>query len=291
MAIVEEKVRPEREKTLAQSRSKDKEKRASAWWKFARTAQDLYTAIAGLERVLVISQVGNAFGFVFLPKGIVYSHRLIVFPFSSNSSFAILQSRIHELWARFLSYTLKDDFAYGPSDCFETFPFPGDWETDPTLEEAGKAYYEFRADLMARNNEGLTKTYNRFHDPNERDPDIVKLRELHAAMDRAVLDAYGWTDIPTDCDFLLDYEDEEEEDENGGRARRRKKPWRCRWPDPVRDEVLARLLELNAQRAAAEQRSGAAAQSHRRNAPRTRRTRRAGDTGGDGSDGDGALFL
>ena len=25
-------------------------------------------------------------------------------------------------------------------------------------------------------------------------------------MDRAVLDADGWTDIPTDCDFLLDYE-------------------------------------------------------------------------------------
>ncbi len=29
-------------------------------------------------------------------------------------------------------------------------------------------------------------------------------------MDRAVLDAYGWTDIPTDCEFLLDYEIEEE---------------------------------------------------------------------------------
>ena len=63
------------------------------------------------------------------------------------------------------------------------------------LESAGKAYYEFRADLMVRNNEGLTKTYNRFHDPDERSPDILKLRELHAAMDRAVLDAYGWTDL------------------------------------------------------------------------------------------------
>ena len=49
---------------------------------------------------------------------------------------------------------------------------------------------------MVRNDEGLTKTYNRFHDPDENDPDILKLRELHAAMDRAVLAAYGWTDIP-----------------------------------------------------------------------------------------------
>lgn len=37
---------------------------------------------------------------------------------------------------------------------------------------------------MIRNNEGLTKTYNRFHDPNETSPDIQRLRELHAAMDR-----------------------------------------------------------------------------------------------------------
>ena len=74
------------------------------------------------------------------------------------------------------------------------------------LKAAGETYYEFRADLMIRNDEGLTKTYNRFHDPNNQEPDIVKLRELHAAMDRAVLDAYGWDDISTDCEFLLDYE-------------------------------------------------------------------------------------
>ena len=131
---------------------------------------------------------------------------------------------------------------YTPSDCFETFPFPNGWETDPALEAAGQAYYDFRANLMVHNDEGLTKTYNRFHDPNEDDPDIAKLRELHAAMDRVVLDAYGWNDIPTDCEFLLDYEIDEEE------WSKRKKPYRYRWPDDVRDEVLARLLELNAQR-------------------------------------------
>ena len=52
----------------------------------------------------------------------------------------------------------------------------------------------------------MTKTYNRFHDPDERDPRIVELRALHVGMDRAVLDAYGWKDIVTDCEFLLDYE-------------------------------------------------------------------------------------
>ena len=95
---------------------------------------------------------------------------------------------------------------------------------------------------MIRHDEGLTKTYNRFHDPDETDPAIARLRDLHSDMDRVVLDAYGWTDIPTDCKFLLDYEI----DEDWGT---RKKPYRYRWPDEVRDEVLARLLELNAKRA------------------------------------------
>jgi hypothetical protein len=96
---------------------------------------------------------------------------------------------------------------------------------------------------MARRGEGLTKTYNRFHDPNEHDPDVERLRQLHAAMDRAVLDAYGWTDIPTTCEFILDYDDEE--DEEPGKASKRKQPWRYRWPDGVRDTVLGRLLDLN----------------------------------------------
>ena len=96
---------------------------------------------------------------------------------------------------------------------------------------------------MVKNDEGLTKTYNRFHDPDDRDPEILKLRELHSAMDRAVLDAYELTNITTECKFLLDYEIDE--DEWGDK----KKPWRYRWPDEVRDDVLARLLELNAKRA------------------------------------------
>jgi hypothetical protein len=102
---------------------------------------------------------------------------------------------------------------------------------------------------MVRNNEGLTRTYNRFHAPDERDPDILKLRELHDAMDRAALDAYGWTDIRPKCEFLVDYEEEEEPEDDGPKKKAKKKPWRYRWPDPVRDEVLARLLALNQERA------------------------------------------
>ena len=64
---------------------------------------------------------------------------------------------------------------------------------------------------MVQNNEGMTKTYNRFHDPGERRPEVAKLRKLHEEMDCAALQAYGWGDIPTGCEFLLDYEIDEEE--------------------------------------------------------------------------------
>ncbi len=107
----------------------------------------------------------------------------------------------------------------------------------------------FRAQLMIANDDDLTKTYNRFHDPYEKAPEIVKRRELHTAIDRAVLAAYGWDDIATDCEFLLDYEIYEYEEEWS----KRKKPYRYRWPDEVRDEVRARLLELNRKRAEAEE--------------------------------------
>jgi hypothetical protein len=237
--IVEEKVKPAR---LAQNR----EIRARYWWRFGETTPALFRAIAKLERVLVVARVGQHGSFAFLPNNMVFSEQLVIFANERNSFFCTMQSRPHEIWARFFSSSMKDDLRYAPSDCFETFPFPENWETNPTLEAVGKTYCEYRAELMVRNNQGLTNTYNRFHDPDERDPDILRLRELHADMDRAVFDAYGWTDIPTDCEFLLDYE--EEDDDEDSSKRQKKKPWRYRWSEEVHDEVLARLLDLNQKR-------------------------------------------
>jgi hypothetical protein len=65
-------------------------------------------------------------------------------------------------------------------------------------------------------------------------------------MDRAVLDAYGWSDLQVHCEFIPEFEHEEEQDQDG-RPRRNK--YRYRWLDQIRDEVLARLLQLNRERA------------------------------------------
>ena len=99
---------------------------------------------------------------------------------------------------------------------------------------------------MRERDEGLTKTYNRVHDVYETDPRVAKLRELQSDMDKAVRDSYGWTDIPTDCDFHLDYKI------NEVAWGSKNKPYRYRWPDSVRDEVVARLLGLKTERAADE---------------------------------------
>jgi hypothetical protein len=122
---------------------------------------------------------------------------------------------------------------------------------------------------MFKYSEGLTKTYNRFHDPGERSSDILKLRELHADMARAIPDAYGWSDLKPTCEFLLDHEDELATGNSQPATRRRKKPWRYRWPDDFWDEVLARLLELNRQRAGEEWLSGAAADASTAKTKRT----------------------
>ena len=243
LAIVEERVKPERDKV---KRLAHRER----WWQYGDKRPKLYQAIAGLERVLATSRVSEHSAFAFLPSGVVYSDRLIVFPLAHYGAFCILQSRLHEVWARFFGSSLEDRLTYTPSDCFETFPFPTGWETAVILEEAGLAYYAYRAELMACSHEGLTKTYNRLHDPHEMDPRIHELRELHGAMDKAVASAYGWRSMMTDCEFLLDYEIEETN------SRTEKKPYRYRWPDEVRDEVLARLVELNSLRAEEERRTG-----------------------------------
>ena len=239
LAIVEERVKPERD---VQNRKALRER----WWHYAEKRPGLNRAIADLKHVLVVSRVGQQGAFASMSADMVHGESLIVFPQATSATFCALQSRPHEIWARFFGSSMKDDLRYTPSDCFETFPFPRGWATLPTLETVGKDYYDFRFALMVKNKEGLTKTYNRFHDPNENDTEIVQLRDLHAAMDRAVLDVYGWRDIATDCDFFLDYAIDEAEWGD------RKKPYRYRWPDDIRDEVLARLLELNAERAAQE---------------------------------------
>jgi len=291
MRLTEIKVRPER---FALKDNSDGRQYKKNWWQFGRPSPALFSAIKECTRVLVIPCVSNTLAFASVRPGLVFSHKLIVFPLESFSAFALMQSRLHEYWSRSFTSSMKDDLNYSPSDCFETFPFPATLldltANDPVqavtrqnLEVIGETCHQFRAELMVRNNEGLTSTYNRFHDPSETSEGLLELRRLHGEMDQVVLAAYGWSDVPTACGFGLDYLDTEDDAQfaealqdriDSGRlffweandaldfqgqlqaygaiTGRRKLPWRYRWPDDVRDDVLARLLALNAERYAEE---------------------------------------
>ena len=235
------------------------------WWRFWRPRAELLAAIKNLPRVLAISSVGQHGSFSFITAGSVYSHALVVFPLSTYAAFASLQSQPHDAWMRFLGSSMKDDLRYTPEDCFETFPFPPHFETHPDLEVAGHACHKHRADLMIRTSLGLTKTYNRFHDPEEKHPEIVRLRELHQAMDEAALRAYGWN-LALEYGFFPDFEPGEDEDGEPAKVR-----IRYRWPNALREDVLGRLLDLNAQRATEEARARRQGESNGSNAPKVSR--------------------
>jgi hypothetical protein len=123
---------------------------------------------------------------------------------------------------------MKGDLRYTLSDCFETFPFPSNMTI---LNDIGERYDTHRQSIMLTRQEGLTKTYNRFHDQQENAKDIVTLRELHREMDEAVAKAYGWDDLKLEHGF-----------------HETKQGLRYTISETARREVLDRLLLLNHQR-------------------------------------------
>jgi hypothetical protein len=247
LTIVEERVKPEREEYTGDS-GRDKYLR-TYWWRFRGFRRDLARYEHSHDRVLACSVVSKHLVFAFVPSGWVATPSMYCFLLDGFGDFAVMQSRVHTLWANAQSSSLGANLRYIGGRCFNMFPLADKRER---LDGVGERYYRHREAMMLDAGLGLTDTYNRFHNPEDDGADIVKLRELHKEMDRGVLDAYGWTDIPTDYEFLLDHE------VNGDDTGRRTKPWLYRWPDDVQDAVLARMLALNGERAAEEQRSGVA---------------------------------
>lgn len=226
---VEGLVKPER---LAQKR----EIRSRYWWLFGEQTPALYEALAGQPRCLVSCIVTKHLMFSFQPSDRIFSHKLQTFMLPAFASFAVMQSRIHETWAWLLSSTMKQDLNYSASDCFENFPFPKPNPRDvvPALEEIGEQLYTARAEYMKSTNQGLTQTYNHLKDPGCRNPEVETLRDLHLALDRAVLDAYGWSSIA-----VPPYTTPETDEERAAL-------------EAFEDEVLDKLFALNAERAALE---------------------------------------
>ncbi len=264
LAIVEQKVKPERA-------TKAKDVAKFPWWQFWRLRAELMAATRGLRRVLVTPDVSKFHNFSFRNPTEVFAHTVLVFPLDDWLSFATLQSSLHESWSRYYGSTLETRFRYAPSDCFDTFPLSGN--LDPAAK-AGEDYYTCRLQTMLSRQEGLTKTYNRFHNSDESSADIQKLRGLHVEMDKAVAAAYGWSDLNLGHGF-----------------HETKQGTRFTISESARREVLARLLNLNHQRYDEEVKEGLHDKKGKSKAdkPRASRSSRASKKP-PGSPDDGRLF-
>ena len=207
-----------------------------------------------------------------MPTDIVFLNNCYVFTTDRWDLFAVIQSTLHEVWARKYSMSLEQRLQYSPSNCFDTFAFPaGLWQTaDSGLAELGEHYHAHRKALMQSLWLGLTKIYNLFHardlspekvtQVSKKDAEIaaagfdalLELRCLHIELDLAVRSAYGWQDLDLDHGFH-----EIETLSENDRVRYTISP-------TARREVLKRLLAENRARTEAEAKNPPKPKSGRR---------------------------
>jgi len=223
-AWVDEFVKPER---MRNSRKVYRD----LWWQFGEKRLAMRKAIAPLKEVIAITQTSDTLQPIMLSTSQIFANTLIVIASDSHSILALLSSGPHQLWAIKYGTTLETRVRYTSSTVFETFPRPGptDW-----LERIGRTLDAERREIMLRRDLGLTKLYNLVNDPEiQADPDVDRVREIHVELDEAVMDAYGWQDIPLN---------------HGFHTYRQMRRWTV-CPE-ARVEILDRLLEENHRRAA-----------------------------------------
>ena len=239
-----------RDFVLPERRQNPRKSRREKWWCFGDFAKGLHHAIKPLRRVMACAQTSKYLTFVHLPTGYVFDQKVIVFASDDDGLLSLLQSNIHRAWVDSRGGTLKGDYSYTIEDCYLTFPMPVGWAAEPAaigpLASVEREYTASRREVMLTNNEGLTKTYNRFHAPKCEEPDIERLRKLHVEMDNAVRDAYGWSDLDLEHGWVKTITTEEKKDKKTGKLKTIEKvEWRYTISEAAKQEVLRRLLKLN----------------------------------------------
>jgi type II restriction/modification system DNA methylase subunit YeeA len=184
---------------------------AQRWWIHGEPRPGLRAALLPLRRFIVTPTISKHRLFVWLAQGTVPDHQLVAIARDDDYCFGVLQSRVHELWARATGTQLREaesGFRYTPTTTFETFPFP--WP--PGQEPAGDP----RVAAIARAARELVAKRDAWLNPPGAGEAELKKRTLttlynqrpawldlaHRALDRAVLDAYGWPHDLTDEQLL-----------------------------------------------------------------------------------------
>jgi hypothetical protein len=175
---------------------------ATRWWLHMEARPGLRSAVVGLSRYMVTPITAKHRFFVWLPIAVLPSVSLTAIAREDDYTFGVLHSRVHERWALRMGTQLETRPRYTPTTTFETFPFPHPTdEQRDTISTAAQRLNQLRegwlnpADASAEELElrTLTNLYNE---------KPAWLRDAHMALDRAVLDAYGWSPDIADDDLL-----------------------------------------------------------------------------------------
>lgn len=196
------------------------------WWLHQRPRVEMREALSGLSRFIATPRVAKHRLFVWLDAATLPDCQLIVIARDDDTTFGILHSRFHELWALRMGTSLEDRPRYTPSTTFETFPFPAgltpkvpaaNYAADPRAQRIASAatrINELREnwlnppDLVVREPEVVQGYPNRILPKDEQAAKELKKRTLtnlynerpqwlvnaHAALDVAVAEAYDWGD-------------------------------------------------------------------------------------------------
>jgi hypothetical protein len=171
---------------------------AKNWWRFVEARPGLRDALQGTTRVLALPAVSPHLIVSYQKSSTCFDHQLMVVTLSDYFHFGILQSRIHEIWARARGSTLKGDLRYTNTTIFETFPFPTsrtryDPRIRPLSEKhdrvAGTAaeFDRLRSATCKERGLGLTKIHNELTAG-----ELPELGRAYDAMNDAVAACYGF---------------------------------------------------------------------------------------------------
>lgn len=242
-----ERVKPERDM------NRDKDLREK-WWLHRRNNDEMRKSLSGLRRYIATVMTAKHRTFMFINGDILPDQMLVNIASDETPILAVLMSRLHVFWSLAAGSRLGigNDSRYNKIRCFETFPFPELSEQQTkTIGDLAEKIDSHRKRVLAEYFElTLTGMYNVLEKIRAEEPLTAKektihqqglvslLRELHDDLDRAVFEAYGWSDL---ADKLVG--------KPGATT-----PLTIKSPEQAEAEeiLLMRLVELNAQRAAEE---------------------------------------
>lgn len=194
--LVESRILPKRLKAVGKGEGGSENERShhkhflERWWQLSFRRSEMLDAISGLKRYLACSRVTTKPIFFFVASNIRPGDALQVFTFEDDYSFGILHSGLHVDWFMSKRSNMKVDPRYSSENVFGTFPWPQQ-STHKQISEVAKAARELRAvrtTALTTVSGGLRALYETISLPGK-----SPLKEAHAALDKAVLAAYGFT--------------------------------------------------------------------------------------------------